>query len=175
MAGGWKAILGQVAPTLARAIAGPLAGGAIGRIAGALLGDSAADEKKVAEAVLKANPETLLKLKDLDLEYEKFLGEHQIDLEKLAVEDRASARAREIALRDWMPSALAAVVVIGFLAAVYMVLSGRVQGLKDPTTIGIVGTLIGYVSAKADQVVGYYFGSSAGSARKTELMDRGKS
>jgi|GEM_PF-4281121 len=31
-------------------------------------------------------------------------------------------------------------------------------------------TLIGYVSAKAEQVVSYYFGSSAGSSRKDALL-----
>jgi hypothetical protein len=36
----------------------------------------------------------------------------------------------------------------------------------------MVGTLIGYASAKADQVVSYYFGSSAGSDRKNVLIDR---
>jgi len=32
------------------------------------------------------------------------------------------------------------------------------------------GTLIGYLAANAQQVISYYFGSSAGSDRKTELM-----
>jgi hypothetical protein len=42
--------------------------------------------------------------------------------------------------------------------------------LTDPAVVGIIGTLIGYVSAKADQVVSYYFGSSSGSKDKTAAM-----
>jgi hypothetical protein len=37
---------------------------------------------------------------------------------------------------------------------------------------GLVGTMIGYASAKADQVVSYYFGSSAGSKAKDETIRR---
>ena len=36
----------------------------------------------------------------------------------------------------------------------------------------IAGTVIGYLSAKAEQVTAYYFGSSAGSKAKTDLMAR---
>jgi hypothetical protein len=42
--------------------------------------------------------------------------------------------------------------------------------MTDPAIVGIIGTLIGYVSAKADQVVSYYFGSSSGSKDKTQAM-----
>lgn len=34
----------------------------------------------------------------------------------------------------------------------------------------LAGTVIGYLSAKAEQVVAYYFGSTAGSAKKSELL-----
>ena len=34
----------------------------------------------------------------------------------------------------------------------------------------LAGTIIGYVSAKCEQVLAYYFGSTKGSARKTELL-----
>jgi hypothetical protein len=71
---------------------------------------------------------------------------------------------------SWTPRLLAGVIVGGFLYTVYLVLSGTVSGLKDPTVAGIIGTLIGYVSAKADQVVGYYFGSSSSSRSKDDTI-----
>lgn len=173
MAGGWKGFIAQVAPTLAKALGGPLYGGALGKLAQALLGKDSASEDEVAEAVLKADPATLVKLKELDLEYEKMVTDYSLNLEKMATEDRASARAREVTTKDnWTPRVLAGVVVFAFLFVVWKVLSGTVEGMKDPNTTVLIGTLIGYVSAKADQVVGYYFGSSASSERKTELMGK---
>ena len=41
--------------------------------------------------------------------------------------------------------------------------SRGISTIVDPTVIGLIGTLIGYVSAKADMVIAYYFGSSSGS------------
>jgi uncharacterized membrane protein len=64
---------------------------------------------------------------------------------------------------------LAFLVICGFLGMVYGLLSGELKAL-DST---LAGTLIGYVSAKAEQVVSYYFGSSLGSARKNELLAGG--
>jgi len=39
----------------------------------------------------------------------------------------------------------------------------------------MAGTLIGYLSAKADQVLSFFFGSTAGSQRKTELLSKAES
>jgi hypothetical protein len=66
---------------------------------------------------------------------------------------------------------LAALVIVGFLVCVWFVLTGQAKGLNDPAIAATIGTLIGYVSAKADQIVSYYFGSSHGSAQKTVAMN----
>ncbi len=65
---------------------------------------------------------------------------------------------------------LATVVIGGFLFCVYAVLSGYITDLKDPMIATLVGTMIGYTSAKADQIVSYYFGSSASSKAKDETI-----
>jgi len=173
MSSGWKGILKQVAPTIATALGGPLAGGMVKKLAGALLGNEEASEAEVEKAVLAASPDTFLKLKEMETEYAKFVLDHGLNLEKLAADDRGSARNREVAAKDsWTPRILATVVVGGFLWTLYVVLAGSVPGMKDPNTTVLIGTLIGYASAKADQVISYYFGSSAGSDRKTELFNR---
>ncbi len=38
--------------------------------------------------------------------------------------------------------------------------------------MALAGALVGYVSAKAEQVIAYYFGSSSGSEQKTEIMGK---
>jgi hypothetical protein len=53
------------------------------------------------------------------------------------------------------------------IGMVWYVLRGKVEGLKDPVADGMIGTLIGYVSAKARSGrVRTTFGDSAGSARE---------
>jgi hypothetical protein len=162
----WKSLLGSVAPTLATALGGPVAGLATKALVGVLGLGEGAGEKEISKAIAGASPETLLALKKADQDFAVQMKTLDIDLERIAAGDRDSARKRESAVNDWTPKILAGVIVGGFLGTVYLVLAGYVEGLKDPMTATLTGTLIGYVSAKADQVVAYYFGSSASSRSK---------
>jgi hypothetical protein len=162
MAIDWKDTLAAVAPRLATALGGPLAGVAVKAIEGVLgLGNSTPEQ--LAQAVSGASPDQLLALKKADQDF-------AAKMEELGVQDRDSARNREIQTKDHSNAVLGTVIIVGFLAAVGAVLTGEVMGLKDPNTAALIGTLIGYVSAKADQVVAYYFGSSRGSASKDETI-----
>jgi hypothetical protein len=60
---------------------------------------------------------------------------------------------------------LALLIVVTFLLTVGMTLFG----LTKVDSV-LAGTLIGYLSAKCEQVVSFYYGSSAGSQRKDELL-----
>ena len=167
----WKKIVGSVAPTLATALGGPLAGVAVKTLAGQLLGKESATEDEVAQAITSADPQTLIRLKEIEHEFKKFIANAGVDLERIAAEDRNSARNREVQAHDsWTPRVLATVVVGGFLWSVYAVLSGYVKQLQDPMMATLVGTMIGYVSAKADQIISYYFGSSASSKAKDDTL-----
>ncbi len=164
-----------VAPTIASAVGGPLAGMATRAISEVLLGKPDGTEQELAEAAAKATPDQLLALKQAENAFAERMRELDIDLERIANEDRASARDREIKTGDWMPRVLAFVVVGGFMLTVFLVLLGYVDGMRDPLMATTVGTLIGFVSAKCEQVVAYYFGSSAGSKAKDEAINRIKS
>lgn len=155
-----------------------MAPGLIGYLKGGRAGDAAQkavdiarqvtgrDDPVDALAAIKADPAKVL-------EFQKAIADAAVEFERIAAADRASARQREVAAKDsWTPRVLSSVVVGGFFWVIWMVLTGRVRDLTDPTMVGLVGTLIGYASAKADQVVSYYFGSSAGSERKNVLLDR---
>lgn len=163
-------IVGAVAPTIATAIGGPLGGMAMQVVSSVLGLPTDSSEKDVEKALKQATPEQLLALKQADNDFAVRMKELDIDLERIAASDRDSARRREAQVRDWMPRALAFVVVAGFMATVFLVLLGYVDGMKDPLTATTVGTLIGFVSAKAEQVVAYYFGSSSSSQQKTQLL-----
>jgi uncharacterized membrane protein YphA (DoxX/SURF4 family) len=85
--------------------------------------------------------------------------------------DRDSARKREIAVRGATTPALAWLVVAASVSLGAAVVMGYVT--KDPAQGTLVGTVLGYVFSEAKQVLAYYFGSSVGSDRKTELMAQG--
>ena len=167
----WKNLVRTVAPGLATALGGPLAGAAVQTISSAVLGKPDGTEEEVAVAVASGGADALLKLKEAENTFAIKMKELGVDLEKVHSGDRASARDREVKTGDRAtPRVLAFVIVGGFLSMVASVLLGKVSGITDPVAAGMIGTLIGYVSAKADQVISYYFGSSSGSAEKTALL-----
>ncbi|WP_337996240.1 hypothetical protein [Oleispirillum naphthae] len=165
-----KGLIGAVAPTIATALGGPLAGGAVSLLTSALGLSSDASQKDIVSAIASASPEAIAEIKKAEIEYQQRIAELDVDLEKLAVVDRSSAREREAKVGGWANPLLASLVVVGFMVAVFMVISGYT--VTDTVNATLVGTVIGYVSAKADQVVSYYFGSSAGSRSKDDLISR---
>ena len=168
----WRSVVGSVAPTIATALGGPLAGLAVKALAGVFgLGEGASKED-VAKAVANASPEQLLAMKKADQDFAVKMRELDIDFERIHAGDRDSARRREEAVGGLINPTLAGLVLLGFFATVGWVLSGNVNLSGEAGAV--IGTLIGYVSAKAEQVIAYYFGSSAGSKAKTDIMARGK-
>lgn len=171
MAADWKSIVGTVAPAIATALGGPLAGLGVAAVGKALgLGDGASEED-VAAAVGKASPEQLLALKKANLEFQARMKELDVDLARIAMSDRTSARRREAVTGDsWTPRLLAVLVVGLFGFCVWWAFTGNVAAM-GAAQIGIIGGVIGYASAKADTVVGYYFGSSSGADANARRMD----
>lgn len=165
----WKNLVGAVAPTLATALGGPFAGAAVKAIAAAVTGNPDAPESAIAQALQGGDPSVLLKVKEADQAFATRMEELGVDRERLAGGDRDSARKMQIANRAWIVPALAALTVAGFFGVVAWVLTGRVS--LESTLLGFV---LGQVSAKAEQVYNFYFGSSAGSKEKTaHLANRG--
>lgn len=163
-----KAIIAAVAPTLATALGGPLVGAAatiLARTLGTTKADGTPDEKATAAILATASPDTLLKVKQAEFDLQKHMADLGVSLETLAVDDRKSARALQLASRSFLVPSLAVMIVLAFIIMVGSTLLGysHVEG-------ALAGTLVGYLSAKCEQVVGFYFGSSAGSARKDELL-----
>lgn len=165
----WTAAAVQFVPGF-----GPVAAQAISTIAQAsghptIKADGTISSISDAVAVMSGNADAMLKLKEFEAQTQQQMQQlgfqHVEELEKIAEQDRESARNREIQIRDLTPRVMGGGVLAGFIVAVFMVLTGHAKA--DSV---MAGTLIGYLSAKAELVLTYYFGSSAGSDRKTELL-----
>ncbi len=158
-----------VAPTIATAVGGPLAGMATRAISEALLGKPDGTEQELVEAAAKATPEQLLALKKAENDFAVRMRELDVDLERIANEDRNSARDREIKTKDWTPRLLAASITVGYFGVLFFML---LNGL--PTTGGSEAMLVmlGTLGTAWGGVVAYYFGSSAGSKEKTDAMNK---
>ena len=162
----WMTTLKQIAPTVASAVLGPLGGVAVAAI-GNILGVSEATQEKIADAIKSGQltPEQLGEIKKLELQYQENEKERGFKYAELEFKDRDSARKREVETKDGTNKTLAFLVIGAFLAMVAATLLGyaKVESV-------LAGTLVGYLSAKAEQVLSYYFGSSSGSKQKTDLL-----
>lgn len=165
----WRDIIGKVAPLIGTALGGPLGGMAASLVSRALLGKETASEAELEEAVANATPEQLLALKQAEYDFRARLEELGIKKEEISAEDRSSARKREIALKDKTPMVLAYLLTVGFFALIAF------YGFYDipPENRPILNVLIGVLGAGFTGIIQYYFGSSAGSARKTEMFKPG--
>lgn len=161
-----KDIIGKIAPGLATALGGPLAGVATGIILAKLGMGPGEDDKAIA--ALQTDPDAILKLKLAELEFQKFLRESDIKLVELDVQDRASARNMAISIGQLPTSVLASIYTIGFFVLIFGLFSGMFSLPSGETTLfsGLVGTL----SAAQMLILNFYFGSSSGSARKDQTI-----
>ena len=167
-------VLRTVAPTIATAALGPF-GPIAGAAISAALGTPAGDQKAAEAALVAATPDQLLALKNAEADFQEKMRQLGIDEEKMVYDDIANARAREIAVKDLTPRILAYVVV-----AFTLVLEGYVlvQGLPKSAVAAdaqqlatVIGRVLGTLDTATALVLSYYFGSSAGSASKTDALN----
>lgn len=171
----WKDLGAEIvnyAPALGAALS-PATGGVsaiigtgvalLGKIFG--LGDSPTPD--ALKRAIATDPQAALKLALADREFQ--LAEYRAETDRLKVllDDTNSAREREKSVKDNVNRVLAYTIVGAFIALVGATLLGYAK-----VESALAGTLVGYLSAKAEQVLAYYFGSSKGSAEKTNLLAR---
>ena len=162
----WKKVVGTVAPTIATALGGPLAGVAVKTLATQLIGNPEASEAEVEAAVASADPQTLLRLKEIDAEFEKAMANAGIELERIASDDRNSARQREATVKDHTPAILSYAITFGFFGVLaYLLVNGKPESGGDALLV-----MLGSLGTAWAGVTAYYFGSSAGSKTKTEAL-----
>jgi hypothetical protein len=148
-------LIGSVAPTIATALGGPVAGMAVKAISGALFGHDGASKDDIMTALANPTGDQLAALKKIDADFAVQMKALDIDLERIAAGDRDSARDMQKETRDWIPRALAVSVTVGFFAILLYLLLGALQ-----TAWG--------------GIIAFYFGSSSGSQKKDQMIYNSK-
>lgn len=165
----WQAIIKTVAPWIGTALAGPF-GGMAAEAAAAALGLSEKTTDAIKAALSGATPEQMLALKKADQDFAvqmQALGFKQVaDLEALAAGDRKDARAMQIAVRSWVPAALSLAVTVGYFAVLIGMMTSAFKVGDSQALLLMLGSL----STGWGVVMAFWFGTTADSGRKTELL-----
>lgn len=117
-----------------------------------------------------ASPEQRLKLEQAENEFklqmEKLGIDSAVRLEEIASADRASARAREIAIKDKLPAILAISITAGFFTLLILLVFATIPAGSQT----ILNIMVGSLGTAWIGIVNYYFGSSSGSADKSRTI-----
>ena len=156
--------LNQIAPSIATALGGPLAGLAVTAISKAL----GIDEKDVQSTIEsgKLSAEQMMSLKQAEMDLQAKAQELGLNFEKLATDDRKSARDMQTATKSIIPAVLAIGVTVGFFAILIGLMTDNVT--KSDALLLMLGSL----GTAWTAIVSFYFGSSAHSEKQTEMLHR---
>jgi hypothetical protein len=160
--------LKTIAPTIATAMGGPLAGMAVDAIGNALgMKDATKEQVKDLLASGTLTSDQMASIKQADASLKVRMKELEIDMEKVHAGDRNSAREMATKTGDvWTPRVMALVVFIVWGAVNYKLFNGTINSDMRELVARALGTLDAVLMA----VIYYYYGSSSSSAAKTEAM-----
>jgi hypothetical protein len=159
-------LISTVAPTIAAALGGPLAGLGVRAICSVLGLPEDSTVPAVSAALASATPDQLLALKQADNAFAAQMKQLDVDFARLGQADMASARAREIVVHDATPAVLAYGLTLGFFGLLSLMVFHDV-----PTSnAGAVNILLGSLGTGWIASIYYYFGSTYGSKTKDAML-----
>jgi len=130
--------------------------------------------KSISDAISEAmaSPEQLAKLKEIDNDFALQMKTLDInsteEFEKIAAADRADARLMQEKTGSKIPAMLSISVTAGFFGLLLLL----VFRALPQSNMSVVNIMLGALGTAWISVMNYFFGSSAGSARKTELLSQ---
>lgn len=156
--------LKAIAPTVASALGGPLAGLAVTAV-GAAFGWSDATKDKVLDTLQTGNltADQITALKVAEIEMVKNEREFGFKFAELEIRDRESARSMQIATKSSTPEVLSWVVIVSTV-----VLEGYVLlvGLPPEAPELVVGRILGTLDMAFATVLAFWLGTSKSSQTK---------
>ena len=156
--------LKMIAPTLATAIGGPFGTMAYG-LAAKVMNISPEEAQRTIESG-KLTAEQIASVQLAEIEIKAKAQELGLDFAKVAADDRKSARDMQTATRSMLPPVLAILVTLGFF--------GILVGMMTKTfaTSDALLLMLGSLGTAWTGIIAFYFGSSAGSQAKNDLLSR---
>ena len=171
-------IIAAVAPTIATALGGPVAGIAVSKLEGFF---GVTGVPAVETALQAATSDQLAALRKIDDAFKEQMAQIGFDEDKLSYDDLASARAMQIATKDPNVARLAWTIVGGFLfislvqLLALMLYPGAVKQIPEAGWL-LIGNISGYLANEAKQAAAFYFGTtSASQAKDKTIADIAKS
>lgn len=164
----WLETISKIAPTVASALGGPLAGAAVVAI-GELLGISEPTQGKIENVIQNAQltGQQITELRSLEAKLKAEELERGFRYAELEFKDRDSARKANVdggtqVHLFWLSLLLLGVTLGSELIVLF-------QGYPSTLSEIVVGRVLGLMDSVALMVLSYWYGTSSGSARKTEL------
>jgi hypothetical protein len=160
----WKSLVKSIAPVLGTALGGPMAGGAIKMLTSTLLGDENATEQELEKFIINANPDQLLPLKKLDSEFKLKMEELGVDVFKLEVADRNSARTHH--KDNIMPAIICLLLTLMVCAGSYAL----IVAIIPPANANILYMVFGQVLTAWAASIAYWVGTTKSSGDKNKML-----
>ena len=164
----WLKTLKTLAPTVAAALAGPLAGEAVAALIGIVGGAGQEDVRKAIEGG-RLTADQISQLRQLELQFQENERERGFKYAELAFKDRDSARQANVNGSTQRPLFWLSVLLL--LICLGTEVSVLVFGFPVGTSELVAGRVLGLLDAIAMTVLSYWFGTSSSSALKTEMMN----
>lgn len=168
--------INSTAPLLAGLVGGPVGLGvtaaaaiishALGTPSDPAFVEPALNEPGALEKIRQAESANSLQLQQLMVTAAQSSLAHEADMARIAASDTANARAMGVANRDWVPKVLAMAVTTGFFGILLLMAFQPLPGSNKD----LVNVIVGALGTAWISIIGYYFGTSVGSMRKTELL-----
>jgi hypothetical protein len=158
--------LKSIAPTIATAMGGPLAGMALEAVSKAIGVDPSEVQNTINSGKMTA--EQIASIQTAEIALKARAQEMGLDFEKLAVADRSSARQMQISTGSFIPPILSIMIVVAWSAVQYFLLTHVI----DPSMRELIARVLGTLDGALMLVLSFYFGSSSGSQAKDSLLHK---
>ena len=152
----------SIAPTIASCLGGPLAGLAVEAVSKAIGVDPSSVQDTINSGKLTA--EQIASIQAAEIQLKAKAQEMNLDFEQLAVQDRKSARDMQTTTKSFIPPLLALIITLGFFGILIGMMTGKV------TSSDALMLLLGSLGTAWTGVISFYFGSSASSQNKDQLL-----